>query len=68
MPARAGTFPRVRCRNLEPVYGGDQSDSFRNFLLEAGLKLVSAKGPIETFLIDSAPTLGEVVLGVLAAT
>jgi uncharacterized protein (TIGR03435 family) len=45
---------RQRQQDLEPVYSGDQSDSFRNFLLEAGLKLVSAKAPIDTFVIDSA--------------
>jgi uncharacterized protein (TIGR03435 family) len=45
---------RQRQPDLDPVYAGDQSESFRRFLVESGIKLVSAKGPIETFVIDSA--------------
>jgi len=45
---------RQRQQDLDPVYNGDQTDSFRNFRLEAGLKLASSKAPIETFVIDSA--------------
>jgi uncharacterized protein (TIGR03435 family) len=37
-----------------PVYGGDRSDSFQRFLHEFGLKLERTRGPVETFVIDSA--------------
>lgn len=40
--------------DLDPKYGGDQSASFEDFLKEAGLKLVRAKGPIEILIIDHA--------------
>jgi uncharacterized protein (TIGR03435 family) len=40
--------------DLEPNYSGDQSDSFRHALAEMGFKLVRAKGPVETLVIDSA--------------
>lgn len=40
--------------DAEPVYSGDQSDSFRSFLSEMGLKLERTKGPVETFVIDHA--------------
>ncbi len=40
--------------DLEPKYDGDQSDSFRSYLAELGLKLERAKGPVETFVIDHA--------------
>jgi uncharacterized protein (TIGR03435 family) len=38
----------------EPKYSGDQSESFRNFLSEMGLKLERTKGPVEGLVIDSA--------------
>lgn len=40
--------------DLEPKYSGDQSDSFRIYLQELGLKIERRKGPVETFVIDSA--------------
>jgi uncharacterized protein (TIGR03435 family) len=40
--------------DLEPRYGGDQSDSFRDFLSQAGLKLERSRGPVESLVIDSA--------------
>lgn len=45
---------RQRQPDIEPKYGGDQSDSFRRALAEVGLKLERAKGPVETFVIDHA--------------
>jgi uncharacterized protein (TIGR03435 family) len=45
---------RQRWPDAEPKYDGDQSDSFRNFLQEMGLKLERAKGEIETFVVDHA--------------
>jgi uncharacterized protein (TIGR03435 family) len=51
----AGSFDyRERHQDVEPTYSGDQSGSFRDFLAEAGLKLVRATGPIEMFVIDGA--------------
>lgn len=38
----------------EPKYGGDQSESFGNFLSEMGLKLERTKGPVEMLVIDHA--------------
>jgi uncharacterized protein (TIGR03435 family) len=38
----------------EPNYSGDQTDSFLSYMKECGLKLVRAKGPVETFVIDHA--------------
>jgi uncharacterized protein (TIGR03435 family) len=38
----------------EPKYGGDQSESFLNFLSEMGLKLERTKGPVEMLVIDHA--------------
>ena len=40
--------------DLEPKYGGDQSDSFLSYVTELGLKLERAKGPVEIFVIDHA--------------
>ncbi len=40
--------------DLDPKYSGDQSDSFRRALAEMGFKLVRAKGPVETMVIDYA--------------
>jgi uncharacterized protein (TIGR03435 family) len=45
---------RQRWPDLDPKYDGDQSDSFRGYLKEIGLKLVPDKGPVETFVIDHA--------------
>jgi uncharacterized protein (TIGR03435 family) len=45
---------RQRWPDAEPKYSGDQSDSFRNFLQEMGLKLERAKGDVETFVVDHA--------------
>lgn len=42
--------------DAEPKYGGDQSDSFLNFLAEMGLKIERTKGPVETVVIDHAAT------------
>ncbi|SPE40583.1 Peptidase M56, BlaR1 (modular protein) [Candidatus Sulfopaludibacter sp. SbA3] len=42
--------------DAEPKYGGDQSDSFRSFLAEMGLKMERTKGPVETIVIDHAAT------------
>jgi uncharacterized protein (TIGR03435 family) len=36
------------------AYGADNAGSFLNFLAEIGLKLQSAKGPVETLVIDHA--------------
>ncbi|HWB86073.1 MAG TPA: TIGR03435 family protein [Bryobacteraceae bacterium] len=45
---------RQRQPDLDPKYSGDQSMSFRGCLRELGLKLVPAKAPVETFVIDHA--------------
>ncbi len=51
----SGSFDyKERQPDLDPVYGGDQSASFRSYLEEAGLKLVRATGSIEMFVIDHA--------------
>jgi uncharacterized protein (TIGR03435 family) len=51
----SGSFDYTqRQPDLEPKYSGDQSDSFLNYLAEAGLKVERAKGPVETFVIDYA--------------
>lgn len=42
--------------DAEPKYGGDQLDSFLNFLAEIGLKMERTKGPVETLVIDHAAT------------
>jgi len=47
-------YYRQREPDLEPVYSGDQSDSFLSYLREIGLKLTRAKGPVVTFVIDHA--------------
>ena len=39
--------------DLEPKYSGDQSDSFRSYLQELGLKIERSKGPVDSFVIDS---------------
>ncbi len=45
---------KQRQPDLEPKYGGDQSDSFLSYLAELGLKLGRTKGPVEAFVIDHA--------------
>jgi uncharacterized protein (TIGR03435 family) len=51
----SGSFDyKERQPDVDPVYGGDQSPSFRSYLEEAGLKLERATGPIEMFVIDHA--------------
>lgn len=45
---------RQRMPDAEPKYGGDQSDSFLNFVAEMGLKLERTKGPVEVLAIDHA--------------
>ncbi len=45
---------KERQPDLELAHGGDQSNSFQNFLSEAGLKLERSKGPVESFVIDHA--------------
>jgi uncharacterized protein (TIGR03435 family) len=47
---------RQEVPDANPNYGGDQSDSFLNFLAEMGLKVERAKGPVETLVIDHAAT------------
>ena len=43
-------------KDAEPKYGGDQSNSFLNFLAEMGLKIERTKGQVETLVIDHAAT------------
>jgi uncharacterized protein (TIGR03435 family) len=51
----AGAFDyRERQPDLEPQYGPDQTDSFKGFLAEAGLKWERSRGNIEMFMIDQA--------------
>lgn len=51
----AGPFDyRERQPDLEPQYGGNQTDSFKAFLAGAGLKWEHSTGTIETFVIDHA--------------
>jgi uncharacterized protein (TIGR03435 family) len=45
---------RQRQPDLDPHYSGDQSDSFKSFLAECGLKVERSQGPIETIVIDHA--------------
>jgi uncharacterized protein (TIGR03435 family) len=45
---------RQAAADLEPKYGGDQSETFISFLSEIGLKLERAKGPVDKFVIDHA--------------
>jgi uncharacterized protein (TIGR03435 family) len=47
---------RQAAPDAEPKYGGDQSDSFLNFLAEMGLKMERTIGPVETIVIDHAAT------------
>jgi len=50
-----GSFDyRQRQPDVDPVYSGDQSASFRSYLGEAGLKLERATGSIEMLVIDGA--------------
>jgi len=51
----SGSFDyRQAVADVEPNYGPDQSDTFRSFVSELGLKLERTKGPVETFVIDHA--------------
>ena len=51
----SGSFDyKQREPDLEPKYSGDQSDSFRSFIAEIGLKLERGKGPVESFVLDHA--------------
>ncbi len=43
-----------RWPDLESNYAGDQSDSFKAFIKQVGLKLERSQGPVETFVIDRA--------------
>ncbi len=50
-----GSFDyRQRDPDLDPQYGGDQSDSFTHYLGEMGLKLERSKGPVESLVMDHA--------------
>jgi len=51
----SGSFDyRQRQPDIDPVYSGDQSPSFKSYLDEAGLKLQRSTGPVEMFVIDHA--------------